>query len=154
MSGDNPAGGPAPPQGGFDIAAIREQVARETLVQANIANPLLLVSEDRLRLRLQQFERAAETRRAWIGPAGVAFTLLANLYQLSSTGPEYVLMGLSREKWLGVNGCALVGALVWTIAALVAMARANLKANTVDAVVVSLRPTPRPPGPPALPPVE
>src|SRR5690349_6086988 len=58
MSGDNPAGGPVPPpaQGGFDIAAIREQVARETLVQANIANPLLLVSEDRLRLRLQQFE--------------------------------------------------------------------------------------------------
>ena len=100
-------------------------------VHPNIAQQVLIVTEDKVRLCLaDNFGRAARSRE-WVSALGIILTF--GLTLTTADFKDFLL--LSSQEWRGVTILALCGAVVWFFYSL----RFALRAPTVASIVQQLK---------------
>lgn len=111
-----------------DLVTKKVQVAG---VHPNVEQEVILVTEDKVRLCLNEnFHRAARSKQ-WITIASLILTLILTL----TTAQFRDFAGLSSLEWRGIAIAALAGAVIWFFASL----RWALGAPTLDDIVRELK---------------
>lgn len=103
-----------PDQSKIVLDAVAPQMLQLTNVNVNVAQELIVTTEDKVRLCLNEYLAALEQPREWIAPAGIFVTLIVTLTTASF---EQVLL-LSKDTWRALFVIAAVGSLAWLVRSL------------------------------------
>jgi hypothetical protein len=80
-------------------------------VYPNTAQTVIVTTEDRLRVYLHEYGRAANTRKSWIGPFGVLLTVITTLLTVTFSDQ----FGVKAAVWQAFFCFCLVGSIIWLI---------------------------------------
>jgi len=92
---------------------------RQSVIYFNIAQQILVVTEDRLRLGMNNFLRREKKRREWYTPAGMLISEIA----ASVTSNFHRAAGVSGDQWQAIFYSLIALTLVWLIVTLTKMQR-------------------------------
>jgi len=119
---------PAPPK---EATNLFDDSNRQSVIYFNIAQQILVVTEDRLRLGMNNFLRREKKRREWYTPAGMLVSEIA----ASVTSNFHPAAGVSGDQWQAIFYSLIVLTLVWLVITLTKM-RQGL---SVDLLIDSLK---------------
>ncbi|HYN86893.1 MAG TPA: hypothetical protein VER55_00115 [Ardenticatenaceae bacterium] len=113
----------------YDVEAI-VKAALVASVHINVGQDLIYITEDKVRLRLEEHLEVMERRSAWMVPAGIFVTLLVIFP--TATFHDWIL---SKEVWEAafLIGVVLSGA--WLLAAL----RHIRTSSSVDTIIAEIK---------------
>ena len=100
-------------------------------VHANVSQNLIITTEDKVRLCLNDTLKTLGLRQAWQTPAGIVLTLAVTLVTASFQDK----FGLSQDMWHAVFFTSAIGCIIWLAATLFRLP----KSRSVDDVIVQLK---------------
>jgi hypothetical protein len=118
------------PQSKLVIDAVATQMVQVTQVYVNVAQQLIVTTEDKVRLCLNERMQNIEKRGEWTTPAGILLTLLVTFP--TTVFREFLL---SKETWEAVFIVAAFLALGWLLRCF----RRRPKAQSVDDVLNQMK---------------
>jgi hypothetical protein len=119
---------PAQSPGTVDLV---DESIRQSVVRVNVSQQMIILTEDRVRLRLDHFLRMEKKRREWYVPAGMLLTEIA----ASVTSTFHGAIGVSGVEWQAVFQVITVMTAVWLMCALTTVRRGA----SVDSLIDSLK---------------
>ncbi len=121
---------PTPDQSRILIEAVAGQIIRDTSVDFNVRQNLIVITEDKVCLCLQRHLERLGAKRGWIAPAGILITILAT-FATTTFHPFYV----GGATWEAIFIVAAVLNLYWLIRSGVAA----WKGSTIEDVVGEMK---------------
>jgi len=115
--------------------AVSEEIARRTRIHVSPGQDFLVVSADRVRLRLREHEDRLHARASWQGPAGILASLVAALVAADFKDN----LGLSSSTWEALFVVTTLGCAVFFVRAVVRAIRAWNRGDEIEALVSRLR---------------
>src|SRR5437762_161242 len=88
---------------------------KQSAVHINLGQQMIIVTEDRLRLDLNEFSESTKHRQKWHAPAGMLMTEIA----ASVTPSFHETIGISGPQWEALFRLLMVVTLFWLLAALI-----------------------------------
>lgn len=129
----------APTGGGFDLHA----VFKESKVHANVAQEVIVTTEDRATLCLMRHRSALETKSQWVAPASLLAAIVATLV----TSEFHDFLRIPREVWHALFLVTLFLSVGWLIASLIRIFMKR-KARSIEAIIAALKQQPNQPDAP------
>lgn len=90
-----------------------------TFLYVNTECDGILISDDKLKLKLIKFRQNRQAKFAWVAPFGIVLTLSLTL----STSQFRDTFGLSPDTLKGVTITALIASVIWLIATIIQLIR-------------------------------
>jgi hypothetical protein len=118
------------PKTGFDV----KNVPSEATVHKNLNFNVLMITEDKLLLRLYTFKSALASQLKWSIPTTILITIIITL---TTSDFKHKLL-LTPEQWQSVFQAGLVLSIIWLFWTLINVVRFWKKAN-VDNLIKDLR---------------
>ena len=104
---------------------------KHSAVHFNLGQQAIVVTEDRMRLDLNELLHSATQRHAWQAPAGILVTEVAAF----ATSQFHDALGISGQGWDALFRVLLVFTFCWLIVALIR----GRRRPSVDSVIESLK---------------
>jgi hypothetical protein len=96
------------------LSAVADQMLQLTNVNVNVAQELILTTEDKVRLYLNEHVRLIEQRKAWHTPAGIVLTLVLSFvgtsFHDSRISESWVI---SKDTWQAFFMFLTLASVVW-----------------------------------------
>lgn len=118
---------PQPAHAAGVIDLVSESI-RQSDVHVNLSQQMIVVTEDKVRLRLDCFLRREKKRREWHTPAGMLVTEIAAFVTSSFHGA----IGISGDQWQAVFRVLIALTLMWLIYALTKVRRGSSVDSLID----------------------
>jgi len=110
--------------------ALAEQIVQESKLYLNVAQGVIVITEDKVRLCLIKHLSRLEARRGWIAPAGILLTIITTF--ATTTFRDFVL---NSDTWKAIFIIAGLLVAAWLIRA-IAVA---LQSPSVEDVVAEMK---------------
>jgi hypothetical protein len=88
---------------------------KQSVVHVNVGQQMLVVTEDKMRLGLNELVHAARNRQAWQAPAAMFLTEIA----VFTTANFHAAIGVSGDQWQALFRALLVVTFLWLVTAVV-----------------------------------
>jgi hypothetical protein len=79
-------------------------------VHMNLAQEIIVISSDRIKLCLQDYKRIIESGITWVAPAGILITVLTALV---TTASYKSFLGLNAKVWETIFIVGLISCIIW-----------------------------------------
>jgi hypothetical protein len=126
MSSDNP-------KSHLSIDSIGPEIIRDSQLQLNLRQTIIVVTEDKALLCIQDYEKTLGRNREWVAPGSV---LTAIVLALASADFKETL-GIPGATWEALFWLLAVGAGVWLLAALLRIRRATTPTDVVHTLMAA-----------------
>jgi hypothetical protein len=90
---------------------------KQSAVHLNLGQQMIVVTEDKLRIELNDLLMGEESRRAWRVPAG----MLLPLFIVFVTANFHTAIGVSGDQWQTIFGTLFVGTFLWLLRVVVGL---------------------------------
>jgi len=110
--------------------ALAEQIVQESQLYLNVAQGVIVITEDKVRLCLIKHLSRMEARRGWIAPAGILLTIITAF--ATTTFRDFVLNSDTWKAIFIVAGLLVVG---WLVQAIIVA----LRSPSVEDVVTEMK---------------
>ena len=117
------AGGQAPARGGISIQLDNELFG--AAVHKNVAQDIIVITEDKLKLRLIEQQNVWAQQRDWITPGSLFLAMLGTLW----TNNFKAFLGIPANVWMALYIVLAVGSGVWLVIALLRAYKSRGKAD-------------------------
>jgi hypothetical protein len=107
-------------------ASIGEEITQTSKVHINLAQDVIVTTEDRFRLCLQGHVDRLAAKERWLAPVSLFFTFMVVL--VTSTFRSYLL---PAETWLAIFVIGTFLTAIWSIIAIIKAARTDTKIDTL-----------------------
>jgi len=121
VTGHKPTG----PNATIDL--LREGL-HQSAVHVNLGQQMIILTEDRLRLDLNELSDSTKHRREWHAPAGMLITEIAAFV----TSSFHDTIGVSGQQWEALFLALIVVTMFWLLAALVRGRRASSAESLIE----------------------
>ena len=101
---------------------------KQSAVHINLGQQMIIVTEDRLRLDLNDLSDSTKHRQKWHAPAGMFMTEMA----ASVTSDFHDTVGISGPQWEALFRLLMVITLFWLLAALIRARRGPSADSLID----------------------
>ena len=107
---------------------------RGSTIHPNTAQNWLFVSEDKVRIYLEDYSKAVNTRTAWVAPVTLALTIVGVLLTVSFVDK----FGKKASFWEAVFDIAFIATVAWTVVSLFNLVR-YWRAASVDHLIDKIK---------------
>lgn len=101
---------------------------KQSAVHVNLGQQMMILTEDRLRLDLNEWSSSTKRRRQWQVPAGMLLTEVAAFV----TSSFHDTVGISGQQWEALFRTLIVVTVFWLLAALVRGRRASSADSLIE----------------------
>ena len=112
LGNSNISGGQSPVKGGISIQLDDELFA--STIHKNVGQDIIVITEDKLKLRLIEQQNVWTQRRDWITPGSLFLAMLGTLW----TNNFKTFLGIPAEVWMALYIVLAVGSGTWLVIAL------------------------------------
>jgi len=101
---------------------------RQSAVHVNIGQHMIITTEDRLRLDLNELSDSTKRRQQWHAPSGMLITELAALVAANF----HDAIGISGQQWENFFLILIFGTMFWLLVALISGRRASSPDSLIE----------------------
>jgi len=115
------------------IDLLREGL-KQSAVHVNLGQEMMVLTEDRLRLELNELSDSAKHRQSWHAPAGVLMTEVAAFV----TSSFHDTIGISGQQWQAFFRALIIATVIWLLVALVRGRRSSSADSLIERLKTGL----------------
>lgn len=112
------------------IDLLREGL-KQSAVHVNLGQQMIILTEDRLRLELNELSDSTRHRQGWRAPAGMLITEVA----VFVTSSFHDAIGISGQQWQALFRTLIVGTVIWLLAELIR----GRRSSSADSLIEKLK---------------